>query len=343
MTDSPISVTIVTWNSGRDIIRCLDALTTQSEKPREVVVVDNASTDDSAHLAETHPVRARLLRNHTNQGFTAGHNRAIAGTSGPWVLVLNPDVVLAPDFLEQCLAATAGRDQVGSVAGKLLRMPRPLPEGPPARWPDEIWHGGTIDSTGILVTPQCRHLDRGAGEEDHGQYEKDEYVFGVSGAAALYRRRMLEEIKVGGEIFDEDFFSFREDADLSWRSQLMGWDTIYWPAARALHRRSVTPRRRRRLDPAINRHSVKNRFLLRIKNQTAGHALRFLFPTLFRDLLVLGALFTVEQTSLPALPWLWRNRHRMIKKRRDIMRRLKRSGADTNTWFRSGHNSRPVG
>ncbi len=173
MTESPISVTIVTWNSGRDITRCLDSLAVQTAEPREVVVVDNASSDDSVRLVETHPLRPRLLRNETNLGFTAGHNRAMAQTAGPWVLVLNPDLVLAPDYLEKVLAAAAGRDRVGSVAGKLLRMPQALPDGPPAQWPGETWDGGVIDSTGILVTPQCRHLDRGAGGQDRGQYRAE--------------------------------------------------------------------------------------------------------------------------------------------------------------------------
>lgn len=343
MTESPISVTIVTWNSGRDIPRCLDSLASQTVEPREVVVVDNASNDDSARIVETHPLRARLLRNDRNRGFTAGHNRAISETGGKWVLVLNPDVVLAPDFLQQCLTAADGRERIGSVAGKLLRLPQSLPDSPISAWPEELWHGQVIDSTGILVTPQCRHLDRGAAEKDRGQFEQSEYVFGVSGAAAFYRRKMLDETAVAGEIFDEDFFSFREDADLSWRSQLMGWDTIYWPEARAFHRRSVTPRRRKQLDPAINRHSVKNRFLLRIKNQDAGHALRFLFPTLFRDLLVLGALFTVERSSFGALPWLWRNRRRMVMKRKEIMARRIRAGTEVNAWFRRGNDARPAG
>jgi GT2 family glycosyltransferase len=343
MTESPISVTIVTWNSSRDIVRCLDALAAQSSAPREVVVLDNASSDDSAELVESHPLPVRLLRSDTNQGFTAGHNQAIAETGGAWVLVLNPDVVLAPDFLEQCLAAAADRERVGAVAGKLLRMPQPLPEGSSHDWSDDLWQGGVIDSTGILVTPQCRHLDRGAAEKDRGQFERSEYVFGVSGAAAFYRRKMLDQIAVAGEFFDEDFFSFREDADLSWRSQLMGWDTLYWPEARAFHRRSVTPRRRRKLDPAINRHSVKNRFLLRMKNQTTGHALRFLFPALYRDLLVLGALLTVERSSLPAIPWLWKNRRRVFSKRRDIMSRRTRPEAEVNAWFHRGFDSRSLG
>lgn len=341
MTESPISVTIVTWNSSRDIVRCLDALAGQTTTPREVVVLDNASSDDSAQLVVSHPLPVQFIQSDLNLGFTAGHNRAIAKTSGEWVLVLNPDVVLAPDFLNQCLAATKDRESVGAVAGKLLRMPSSLPGDFSAGFPDDLWQGGVIDSTGILVTPQCRHLDRGAAEPDRGQYEQSEYVFGVSGAAAFYRRTMLDRTAVAGEFFDEDFFSFREDADLSWRSQLMGWDTIYWPRARAFHRRSVTPRRRRQLDPSINRHSVKNRFLLRMKNQTAGHALRYLVPTLFRDVLVLGALLTVEWSSLPAIPWLWKNRRHVFSKRRDIMSRRARPEAEVNRWFRRDFDSRP--
>lgn len=343
MAEPAVSVTLVTWNSGRDIVRCLDSLAVQSVAPAEVVVVDNASTDDSAALAEGHRLGARVLRNDENRGYTAGHNRAIDETGGDWVLVLNPDVALAPDFIEQCLAAAAGRERVGSVAPKLLRMPAALPDGPPDQWPAAAWRDGVIDTAGIIVTPQCRHLDRGAGEEDRGQYDEPQYVFGVSGAAAFYRRSMLEQSRVGGEVFDEDFWSFREDADLSWRCQLMGWDAVYWPAARAFHRRTVTPRRRRRLSPEINRHSVKNRFLLRLKNQTAGHALRFLVPTLFRDLLVLGALVTVERSSFGALPWIWSHRRRILHKRKEIIARKVRRDTEINCWFRRGHDARTLG
>ncbi len=144
MTERLVSVTIVTWNSSRDIVRCLDALATQTVPPWEVVVVDNASTDDSVALVGHHPLTTRLLRNDINAGFTAGHNRAMAETVSEWVLALNPDVVLAPDFLEQCLAATADRERVGAVAGKLLRLPPSLPDGPPTGWPGDVWQGAVV-------------------------------------------------------------------------------------------------------------------------------------------------------------------------------------------------------
>ncbi len=86
-----------------------------------------------------------------------------------------------------------------------------------------------IDSTGIYFLPNLRHLDRGAGELDHGQFERMEYVFGATGAAALYRRSMVDDVSVNGEFFDEQFFAYREDADLAWRAQLMGWRCVYTP------------------------------------------------------------------------------------------------------------------
>ena len=97
-----------------------------------------------------------------------------------------------------------------------------------------------------------------------------EYVFGASAAAALYRRAMIDDVAVDGDFFDPDFFAYREDADVAWRAQLLGWRCIYTPAAVAYHVRTVTPANRRSLPPVINMHSVKNRFLMRIKNATPG-------------------------------------------------------------------------
>ena len=99
------------------------------------------------------------------------------------------------------------------------------------------------------MTPEQRHLDRGADQADVGQYERIEEVFGASGAAALYRRAMLEDVRVLGEYFDEDFFAYREDADLAWRARLLGWSCLYVPTALAPStgagsRRSVARRSR---------------------------------------------------------------------------------------------------
>jgi GT2 family glycosyltransferase len=79
-----------------------------------------------------------------------------------------------------------------------------------------------IDSTGIYFLRNLRHLDRGEGEIGSGQYDRPEYVMGATGAAALYRRKMVEDVSVEEEFFDGDFFAYREDADVAWRAQLLG-------------------------------------------------------------------------------------------------------------------------
>jgi GT2 family glycosyltransferase len=192
-----------------------------------------------------------------------------------------------------------------------------------------------LDSTGIVMHPSQRHFDRGAGEADRGQYDREELVFGASGAAACYLRRMLDAVREGDEYFDEDFFAYREDADLAWRAQLLGWDCLYVPTARARHVRRVTPERRASLSPDVNRYSVRNRFLLRLKNQTLGHALRFLGPTLVRDVQVVGYVLAREHSSIAGLVDVVRLLPRTLARRRAIMRRRVRPTRDMVRWFRA--------
>ena len=139
------------------------------------------------------------------------------------------------------------------------------------------------------MTANMRHFDRGSLQRDQGQYESAEYVFGATGAACLYRRRMIADISLKGEFFDDDFFAYREDADVAWRAQLLGWKCLYVPSAVAYHVRSVLPSNRSEISAVINMHSVKNRWLLRIKNITPSLYRKHFFSISARDLVVLGA------------------------------------------------------
>ena len=112
---------------------------------------------------------------------------------------------------------------------------------------------------------------------------------------------MLEDVAWQGEFFDHAFFAYREDADLAWRAQWRGWSSLYVPGAIAWHRRRVTPERRSALPAEINRYSVRNRFLLRLKNQSPGLAWRFALPGLRRDALVVGYVLLREWSSIPGL------------------------------------------
>ena len=149
----------------------------------------------------------------------------------------------------------------------------------------------------------------------------------------MYRATFITDVTVGGEFLDEDFFAFREDADVAWRGRLFGWKAIYVPEAVAHHVRTVTPEKRRALSAVINMHGVKNRFLLRLKNEGLYLALRNAPFELTRDLIVILATLTIERSSLPALTWLWKNRRRIMEKRRAIQSRRRISDRDLAGWF----------
>jgi len=319
-----VSVTIVTYNSGRFIKRCLESVLAQKYPHKEIIIIDNASTDGTADILEQFEDRCQIIYNSENVGFAAAQNQAIRMSSGDWILALNPDLLLLPGFIQALVEAGNISPKVGSVCGKLLTMTATfdLPEKP------------LVDSTGIYFTPMLRHLDRGSQEVDNGHFLKHEYVFGASAAAALYRREMIEDVSIGGEFFDTDFFVYREDADVAWRAQLLGGKCIYTRLARGYHVRSARPGKRRALPAVINMHSVKNRFLMRIKNMTPDLYRRNWFSITLRDLMVVAWCLLWEHSSLTAFWYLVRNWRRVVEKRREIMKRRKADDRYIASWFR---------
>ncbi len=327
-----VSVTIVTYNSGRYIKRCLESVLEQKYPHTEVVVIDNASTDGTVDLLEQFADRCRIYYNDDNLGFATAQNQAIALAQGDWVLTLNPDVLLMPNFIAALVEAGQVDPKVGTVCGKLLTI-RPSFDLPEKQ---------LVDSTGIYFTPMLRHLDRGSQEVDNGHYLNFEYVFGATAAAALYRRSMIDDVAILDEFFDPDFFVYREDADVAWRAQLMGWRCLYTPMARGYHVRAVLPGNRRALPAAINMHSVKNRFLMRIKNMTGDLYWRNWFSITSRDIVVLGACLVREHSSLKAFWYLARNWRRVVEKRHEIMRRKKAKDDYIASWFSYQPVSKPA-
>jgi GT2 family glycosyltransferase len=277
--------------------------------------LDNASTDETLLRIEPFDI-AYLLRSPINTGFCRAHNELVRRFPSDYVLFLNPDTILRPAFAERLVCALDARPDAASATGKLMRM-------------DEK----TLDSTGIIMLREQRHLDRGADQPDTGQFDKSEDVFGPSGAAALYRRKALDDAAIDGQYFDEDFFAYREDADLAWRCRLLGWNSIYVPTAVALHRRRVTPDRRRSVSKEINYHSVKNRFLLRINNMTASLYLRDFSRITVRDAAVLGYVLLRERSSIPALFYLLRHWRKLMRKRRTIQSRRRIDPSEMEKWF----------
>jgi GT2 family glycosyltransferase len=322
-------VVIVTYNHAPTLPACLAAVARLEPLPHRVILVDNASVDGSADAAETHRagLPLELVREPTNTGFAAAANRGIRRGDAPWLLLLNPDCAPRPDMVEQLEAAISACGDpggVGSATPKLLRT-----EGP------ELEPVPTIDAAGMLVTASGRHLDRGAGSSDDGSFDRPAWVFGGTAAAGLYRREALDDVAYpGGEVFAESFFAYREDAELAWRLQLRGWRCLYAPRAVAAHQRGFRPEAGRRGHTEINRHSVRNRFLMRGHCADLGWHLRSMPWWLLRDLMVVGGCLTVEQASLPALAEAWRLRDDVRRRRRWVLGRRTASPRQIARWFR---------
>jgi GT2 family glycosyltransferase len=306
----------------------------QSYPDVAVSLWDNASSDSTAEIAAEFEDLLRTMHFSTrNVGFCAAHNRLIRAADSDCVLVLNPDVKLDPRYIELLVGALDADRTAGSATGKLIRW-----DGTSDACPKPA----ILDSTGIYFTPSQRHLDRGSGEVDCAKYERREYVFGTSGAAGLYRRRMLNEVAFDGEYFDESFFAYREDADLAWRAQWLGWRCLYVPEAQALHVRRVLPERRASLPADINMHSFKNRFLMRLKNMDAGTYLRFFLPITARDLGALVYVLVRERSSLRAFSGIAQAASRSWAVRRALRRHRRVAPKEIRSWFSYRPVSKPA-
>jgi len=250
-----VSIQVVTWNSGDVLEACLDSLVEQTSGDFELVVVDNASTDGSADRAKrffSNGRKGHVLKESVNHGFCGGHNRALESSSGEWVLFLNPDTVLPPDFVQNAIAIV---DQTAPDVGSIC--------------PRILLHDGRLDSTGLTVDRFRRVYDRGHGEVAAGRYEIEADVEGCTGAVVLHRRAMLEDVAVDGEALDENLFAYYDDIDLSWRARLYGWRCRYVPSLKAIHRRSGRNALRGRAADAPQTEQqtlmVRNRFLVMAK------------------------------------------------------------------------------
>lgn len=217
MTDAPLASAIVLNYNGRGFVEeSVRSLLEQDLPGLEVLVVDNGSTDGSADEVErAFAGRVRVLRSPRNLGFGAGNNVALREARGRHIILLNNDAVAAPSFARELVAAAEGDASIGMVAAKVVEYTR----------------RDVLDTVGHLMYPDGLNRGRGRLETDHGQYDGCRTTLFPSGAAALYTRRMLDDIG----LFDESFFLYGDDAELGLRGRVAGWGCALAPRAVAYH------------------------------------------------------------------------------------------------------------
>jgi GT2 family glycosyltransferase len=327
------SISIVTHNSATTIDSCLAAVYAQEYRDFSVTVIDNGSTDDTlAHLDRWSHHGFRLMTMGRNLYYARAHNIGIRESDSDFVLTLNPDVVMRPDYLGEVARAFELSTTIGSVNGKLLLLlspPASLEEVLALRPSDMV-----IDGAGLMMLRSRRPFLRCYRQPAASHCLQPCYIFGVDGACAAFRRAMLEDTAIDGEYFDEDFVIYREDVDLAWRAQLYGWDSYYVPTALAYHVRGFHLGQSRRSIPAyIKRQSVKNGWLLVIKNDTPRDLVQTAPMFVLYQAKILAGLLTIEQSSLRAVADTIALLPRMRQKRRTIQSRRIRSRDDMQAWF----------
>lgn len=299
------AVPIVSTDEGELLSR---SLPTVLEQPGvEVVVFDNASTDSTAEVAQRHGVRC--VRFEQRLTFCRAMNTSLEGLEGDSVLFMQPDCFLTPGFLEAARTALAG-DRVGSVAPKLIRTTGPA----------DSERLDLMDAAGMVVDRRRKNGLVGHGRPA-GAYDEPAEAFGADGAVALYRREVLEEAAVDGQVFDEDLITWGADADLAWRMRLLGWTCVYEPGAVAFHIRRYSPSTRGDMPEADRRMQFRNRYLMIAKNDSARDLLRDLPRIALYEVLALGHVLLRERHLLRGYVEAARLLPRMLRKRRVLRAR----------------------
>ncbi len=239
-----VAIVIPNWNGEDFIAECLESLEKQSLKA-EIVVIDNGSHDKSVDIIKKKFPNVTLLEFDDNAGFSGGVNRGIKyaiNNSFEYIALFNNDAIADKDWLKNLVVTIEANKKIGIVTGMFMRSDKK-----------------TVDSTGEMMRINGMPHPRGRGETDTGQFDSAEDVFAATGGASLYRTKMLKQTG----LFDEKFFAYLEDVDISFRAQLSGWKVRYQPTAVAYHKGGATSSK---LGTFTRFHTTKNFHLLFLKN-----------------------------------------------------------------------------
>jgi GT2 family glycosyltransferase len=292
-SEKKISIIVVNWNGQPFLEDCLGSLTRQTYGNREIIFVDNGSTDSSVSYVKEKFADIKIIELGENTGFTGGNAEGLKVAEGDFVGLINNDARAEDSWLENLIQPMLEDSTIGISASKLL-----------------FEDGRTINSAGDGLTTAAVGLNRGLGKNG-ALFSNPELVFGACGAAVLYRRRMLDEIG----FLDNDFFLYDEDTDLNFRAQLAGWKCAYVPTAIVHHKSNATSGRLS--DVHVYYHSRNLEFVW-LKNMPSSLMMRYAHHKLIQELgsffyLCIRhgkwkAFFRAKKDALKMIPLMWRKR-----------------------------------
>jgi GT2 family glycosyltransferase len=324
---------LLTWNGEKylaDLFASFDQQTLRST----IRVIDNGSTDGSVAFIHDRASQSLVARNVKNLGFAGGHNQLFTFTfehlkdadlANTGILLVNQDMVLDRALVEELAKALEADPKLAAVQPKIYRAFRNA---------DEVFDGtksDVLDTTGLELHRSWRFEDRGAGEIDHGQYDAKTDLVGACGALVMFRASALKEVMTNGEVFDGDFFAYREDCDLALRLKRAGWNTAFVSTAKAWHYRGMFGaqnrswrerlRDRQGRSPFLAALAQRNQLLMLIKNLSCGDALRYGLFIAFHEVTRLTYSFFFEKETRKLLLRCVPFALRALKKRKQIFSR----------------------
>lgn len=212
-----VTVVIVTWNSEKDILLCIKSLMEQNFNDFNIVVVDNASKDNTLKIISDNFPEVKILPQTENLFLTGANNigieYAISVNNSDYVMVLNPDTYAAPTLLSELLKPFSTDNKIGAT-GPMVKF-----------WKNK--DEGLINSAGLYFDGFMQAYDIGFKEEDKGQYDEQKEVFGVTGACIMYKTEML--LNIG--LYDNKIKMYLDEVELFIRAKNAGWKTVFVPTA----------------------------------------------------------------------------------------------------------------
>jgi len=310
-----VTVAIVNWNSDKFIHRCLEHVFAQTHSNLEVIIVDNASTDDSlTRIKSTYGDRCRYIENTQNTGYSPAMNQAIVAARGEYMVQLNSDACLHRDFIAESLGRIASDERIGSIGGRVFQ-----------------WDGERLTDQ-LRKGEGGRYYFRKRFQLRADESEPEETLsFGPASCFPLLRMSALKDVfDTTGHYFDDAFFAGWEDTDLWFRMQLRGWKCVFSPAVYGWHVGSGAAGQHQTFytkSVAYRTRIVRNRLFIIAKNLPPAVLLR-LFPYLLgAELAMLPYFLLKSPSSIPAFFEGWRQflaqRKEVCAKRRRIQKAVR--------------------